>query len=315
MGYYELYKMGTLFLGDDPQTCSVPYWGRDDRDGSDISIRDTWSREPGKTLTWVRPLGLNYLMCKFPCLHNVSWDDLNRAGFVEGKVIKLNGWQYRCRMPGGYDIDNPFYLGEWNDCVRFAGGSNKLWEWKGNASWSADKPYSESPYAIISPKHTALPTKVNSEFTYIRRIDVGFRPLLEPLQALEFTSGSLVTLDGIVFGVRQEDMAERKEGCVNFAPILYPIKEFQNNKTLVDSHVFDGVRHMRAYTLLLDGKPVSQVVKNVPNYNPGATLELTDRFYGEKYLIPWRIVCGCARPTRTVLANVPLDALRAQYLL
>jgi len=132
---------------------------------------------------------------------------------------------------------------------------------------------------------------------------------------LEFTSGSLVTLDGIVFGVRQEDMAERKEGCVNFAPILYPIKEFQNNKTLVDSHVFDGVRHMRAYTLLLDGKPVSQVVKNVPNYKPGATLELTDRFYGEKYLIPWRIVCGCARPTRTVLANVPLDALRAQYLL
>lgn len=313
MGYYELYKMGTLYLGDDPQSRSTIYWGRDDRDGSDISIRDTYPHDPSKTLTWVRTTGLNYLMCRAPCLRRVSWNDLKHAGFVEGKVIKLNGWLYRCRMPRGSQ-DDPSHLKEWNNFVRFAGGSPNLLDWKYNAFWSADCESPRSLYAFASSPKSALSTQRRLEVKS-KRLDIGFWPLLEPLKAVEVTSGSVVTLDGIKFGLRQEDLAKRKDDCVNFAPMLYPIKETQDDKTLVNDHLFDGIQDMRAYTLLLNGKPVSQTNKSVPSYKPGATLELTDKFFGEKYLISWRVAWGCARPVRTILSNVPLDVLRTQNLL
>lgn len=313
MGYYELYKMGTLYLGDDPQGRSSIYWGRDDRDGSDISIRDTYPHDPSKTLTWVRTMGLNYLMCKAPCLRRVSWNDLKHAGFVEGKVIELNGWLYRCRMPRGSQ-DDPSHLKEWNNFVRFAGGSPNLLEWEYNAFWSADCESPRSLYAFASSSKSAISTR-RVLVPKANRLDMGFRPLLEPLKAMELTSGSVVTLDGAKFGLRQEDLAIRKEDCVSFAPVLYPIKAVQDGKTLVDSHLFDGIHHMRAYTLLLNGKPVSQTNKSAPKYKPGAALELTDKFYGEKYLIPWKIAWGCARPMHTILANVPLEVLRTQNLL
>ena len=313
MGYYELYKMGTLYLGDDPQSRSTMYWGRDDRDGSDISIRDTYPHDPSKTLTWVRTMGLNYLMCKAPCLRRVSWNDLKNAGFVEGKVIKLNGWLYRCRMPRGSQ-DDPSHLKEWNNFVRFAGSSPNVLEWEYNAFWSADCESPRSLYAFTSSPKSALSTQRKLEVKS-KRLNIGFRPLLEPLKAVEVTSGAVVTLDGIKFGLRQEDLAQRKQGCVNFAPVLYPIKGVLDDKTLVDDHLLDGIQNMRAYTLLLNGKPVSQTNKSIPSYKPGATLELTDKFFGEKYLIPWRVAWGCARPVHTILANVPLDVLHTQNLL
>ena len=97
-----------------------------------------------------------------------------------------------------------------------------------------------------------------------------------------------------------------------FFPILYPVLRDNNN---VDLTVFKGIpsgTQMRMYTILMDGKAVRQDRKTTPKYKAGATLTITDEFFGDEFLIPWTISQGMAVADKAVLRDISKEELQKQ---
>ena len=67
----------------------------------------------------------------------------------------------------------------------------------------------------------------------------------------------------------------------------------------------------------MNGEPIRQgkSLCATAKYNDGAKLTLTDKYYGEEYLIPWIIHHGCAFATKDILSDVPTAVLIKQGFL
>jgi len=287
MGEYKLFRFGSLYLDETPQPISETYSETAHyQKGQKISIRDA---VPGCAITWVKVKDANFLIADRNILYNINKKDLE-SQIVN--LVLLNGWLYRVLLPEADFSDESkatwmhFLKQVGKDTLHFKGVRSFGTEC--NFHWSTNRP----------------------------RKPVGFRPILMPVRPNVFSSGQVLTLDGQAFGIRQENMRLNRSGNINFEPVLYPLLTGENiasSKLLIDSGLLQNVSEMRAYTLLMDGRPVNQQT-TVPTYKKGAKLELTDRFYGEKYLISWDIKNGCAYASRNILHNVPLEELYAQNL-
>lgn len=96
---YDIFGFGALYLGDEIQhfpfklreDWNIPQYDRKSR----ISIA-AGSRE--ETIIWVKPQGVNLLVADRILLANVSWTDLDKNGFVEGKETVINGQRFHCRL-------------------------------------------------------------------------------------------------------------------------------------------------------------------------------------------------------------------------
>lgn len=165
-------------------------------------------------LRWVKvqDRGRTLLICDRVILFRVSWDDLDRAGFVNGRSISVNGSSYRCRLltggsrfrvesegrAGGAPDDNEWdrwvvnealvpglpspTRGDLDDAVDLAdrsGVHNRLWNWVGAHSWT------QTPYENLSTArccrgyHSANYFYLNTQSH--RHEDIGWRPVLEPI--------------------------------------------------------------------------------------------------------------------------------------
>jgi len=113
-----------------------------------------------------------------------------------------------------------------------------------------------------------------------RGVDVGFRPALEPLASDTPTPN--IKLDGIDF-----QLASLPGG--GFCPILQPVNKDVFTNILVGHQV-------QMYTFMEDGCPVhlDEAVKGV------CKLTLTDRYFGNEYLVPWTISNGVAVASRAM---------------
>lgn len=137
-----------------------------------------------------------------------------------------------------------------------------------------------------------------------RDSEKGFRPVLIPLDSTQKEKGKKCILDSHAFFVRGVKKAAANE---IFLPVLEP----------ADPTLYDGLvmNELYAYTLLMNGVPVRQDRAAPETYIDGATLELTDIFYGKEYLISWNILNGTAVANKGILRKVGVESLTTLGLL
>lgn len=138
---------------------------------------------------------------------------------------------------------------------------------------------------------TAEPLKFEHVHSMSRDASIGFRPVLER-PAFELSTWTKeVVLEDQKYLLRYVTK-QRSEG---FRPALFC--EGLTNR-------LPYLKQFRAYTLLMNEKPVRQDRDNPVFYKKGAKLSLTDRFFGQEYLIPWIAEKGMLVAQRNVLKGV-----------
>lgn len=284
---YDLFSFGSLTMNGKPQRvpenpiCTgdiVQYDGI-----SKISLGETVQ---GEAITWVKPKGLTSLAADRVLLSNISWADLAKNGFIDGIKVLLEGQCFRCRLLRvGASRDEP---NEWDDIITMSGGANFLLHWSRMYFWGAEKVPSE---ISLGPDYSAVRgwKTVNSWNHMLDKIvdkRVGFRPALDPLGFYEFTPNCSLDSQDFQFGALP--------GSRHFCPILQPAL----------GSIFTGVlngQKAHMYTLLKDGKPVRTDTNRKGKFQDIAQLEITDRYYGDKFLIPWTISNGVAVADKSLL--------------
>lgn len=151
---YSIFKFNALYLGNKIQ--SIPKQPVKDGfipsydGGIVISIGPAGD---GKSITWIKPDGLNLLIADRVLLVKVSWEDLNKNGFVRGKPILINGQYFRCRLlQVGENSDVP---NEWDKALDETSEDDDLWHWVNMYSWGTDVLARETSLRVTRGYYTA----------------------------------------------------------------------------------------------------------------------------------------------------------------
>ena len=278
---YSIFRFGSLYLEGNIQ--NIPQKPKEHGDISSykmaphthpnipqMSIGPT-SVSNKKVISWVKPDGINLLVADRVLLAVVSWQDLNDLGFVVGRKTVIDGYTFLCRLleVGASEADS----NEWDDILTATSERNSLWHWDDIFFWGADASVYGAPGRAVRGYFSAR--YWNYDYATSRHVDVGFRPALEPLPSDDPTPN--INLDGVDFQLTS------LPGGKGFSPILQPIQE----------NVFKDIPvggKVRMYTFTENGRPIHM---DKPVKDP-AMLTLTDRYYGDEFLIPWTISNGVA---------------------
>ena len=243
---------------------------------SAISFESACNDEP---ITWIKPNGLSILVTDRVLLSNVSLDDLDKNHFVRGKTVTMNGQKFRCRV-FRYDYEDES-SDEWANILSITGKDDSLWHWNKMYFLEADKSLDDIIYGAV--RGCISPT-FWTDYNFSRReMDVGFRPVLEPM-------GSSKTLpkhklDGMDFQLTSLPGD-------SFCPILQPVCK----------NIFMDIpaEEVRMYTFVEGQRPihVGESIKDPTR------LTLTDRYFGDEYLVPWVISNGIAVASRAFPKSV-----------
>ena len=155
--------------------------------------------------------GRRLLICDRMILVRVSWDDLNSAGYVRGRRIKIDGKTYHCRLlTGGQDfrVENDGFQGasspnEWDQLIGgdkpveglplpgpqkglsnlsefdLASPHNQMWNWLGAVSWTQEPYLHRENARCCRGYHAAGYFYLNTQSH--RHEDIGWRPVLEDI--------------------------------------------------------------------------------------------------------------------------------------
>lgn len=272
-----IFQFGSLYLGNTVQ----PVPQQPDVDGDipaysgsgTISIGDTVQ---GKSITWIKPDGMNLFVCDRVILMNVSWDDLDKNELVFGKKLTIGNRCFLCRLPQvGKDVDD--YLSEWNRILTIAGESDSLWHWKKEYFLGQDTARGFTTFMSVRGFYSARAW--NDIGCDIRKATTGFRPILEILPSERLTANCC--LDGQEF--HWANIANGQDFC----PTLQPIKED------VFAGIPDGTK-VNMYSVLRNGEPLQISAGHIPKFESPCRLQLVDGYYGDEFLIPWVIYKGVA---------------------
>lgn len=281
---YDIFKFGALFQGNQPQHIPImPNIGGDIPDydmKSTISIGAAVSQN---TIAWVKPHGANLFVADRVLLVNVTWEELEKNGFILGKEIVIEGQRFRCRLlQVGTDDDTP---NEWDRVLTMTGDADTLWHWRCIFFWGADALPDVglcSNCGWLKARHRTL------DGPSFRSVGTGFRPALDPIGP--DSAATHCWLEGAEFR-----MGKIPDGEV-YCPTLQPVQ----------SSVFAGIPdgyQVHMYTLLKNGRPVRTGL-TIPGIFLGEKqLEITDRYFGDEYLIPWTISGGIAVAQHALLGQ------------
>lgn len=284
---YNIFEFGSLFLDNQAQFISTfPSDGKTiaHHDGkADIVIGSTASS--GYGILWVKPNGLNLFVADRVILTQVSWRSLQQNGFGDenGQIIFIGEHRFRCRLPHICRADT--HCDEWIQVLDATNDSDTLWHWKQVCFWGLE--------AVSASNHAARGGAGARFWTLFansaRSENIGFRPVLEILPSIVVTPNC--NLDGHDF------YWDALPDYSNFCPVLQPTNQ----------DVFANVQagqSVRMYTLLKNGEPVRTDTGRKSKFQNVSQLELTDRYYGDEYLIPWTISNGMAVADRTLLQQI-----------
>ena len=280
---YDIFKFGALYLGDKAQhfperpavNGDIPQY-----DGSStISISPVTREE--EPITWIKPYGINILVADRVLLAKVSWEDLDRNGFVNGKEIVIEGQHFRCRL---LHVGNTEGVpNEWDKVLDATNENNALWHWNDMYFWGSD-------ISTFGVSTRAVRGYLSARFWYYnyatyRDVYVGFRPVLEPLASDNIAPNC--QLDEVYFQLRS------MPGGEGLCPVLQPTQK----------NIFGSIptgHQVQMYTFMEDGRPVhlDEAVKDV------SKLMLTDRYFGDEYLATWTISNGVAIASKTLIQQI-----------
>lgn len=208
-------------------------------------------------------------------LSAMSWKDVERLNLFPGRTFNIFGREYLCRL---------LSKKEWDTALDATSSANSLWHWEDMGTLTS----TASVNAKGTQQHTFVGRMTPNFFGAIsdgmKSVNVGFRPILEPTRVRRSKAVSSCVLDGERF------FMEQMPGEVNgFTPILTPalrplFKQIPNGKVV------------KMYTLLYKEKPVHPNSKDniVITAREAECIKLTDKYFGDEYLIPWIISNGVA---------------------
>lgn len=269
---YNLFKFGAVWVAGKPQFIpkhstpgNVPWY-------DEVSVVAIGPAKE-EAISWVKPNGMNLLIADRVLLTNISWEDLAKNSFVRGKQTIIGGQRFRCRLlqvGAEPDVSN-----EWDRALNITGVDNSIWHWNKMLFWGIETiPKQKNAHVVRgqSPDYWTC-------FGPTRTDDLGFRPALEFLGAEDETPNC--TLDGVDFHLSSIPGGER------FCPILQPVQKD------IFADIPDN-QQIKMYTLLKDGHPVYTDAFLPDTPSDTSQLEITDRYFGDEYLIPWTISNGVA---------------------
>jgi hypothetical protein len=176
------------------------------------ALSDT-PRHDAHALNWidVEDAGRRLLICDRVILVRVSWDDLQAAGYVDGREISIDGQRFVCRLLSGgtqFKVSGDGFTGgtpdnEWDRIVANSTPSdgtpcarrrtadahldqtalddphNRLWNWFGAVSWTREPYALDQSARVCRGFHSAGFFYLNTHSH--RHEDIGWRPVLEAL--------------------------------------------------------------------------------------------------------------------------------------
>lgn len=272
---HSVFEFGALYLGNNIQ--HVPRQPTGNGDIPQYDRQAVISIDPAQKerITWIKPDGYNLLVADRALMVDVSWDDLDLNDMVAGKRTQIGGQCFRCRLLQlGNHRDAP---NEWEQILNITGThtDNALWNWDEMYFWGCDVVPWDANRRVIRGHRSS--TTWSTFPMYGQDMGVGFRPALEPLGCVDsWAAEDHSKLDGIDFQLTSLPGGD-------FCPILQP----------TDKSVFSDIpvgSKIRMYTFMESGHPIcfGEPVKDA------AKLTLTDRYFGDEYLIPWTISNGVA---------------------
>lgn len=297
---WEAHEFGRLYLDGIP--CKILINPTVDGDvphhdmGQRISLGDTVD---GEGITWIKPSWMNLYVADRVLLSCVSWDELQKAGFFVGTQVIIDGMIYRCRLLQTGDDQNCSVANEWDDILSMTTTDNDIWHWRNMYFWGVDVADVDIDYRAIRGGLTAHGWGRELSSKYSKAI--GFRPVLELLDPQPPSFVWPVTLDGVFFSIYQLPGYDGNQ----FQPTLQPLGKCSFRD------IPDGTT-MSMYTLLMDGQPVRQDLPEPAVWVPGAPLTITDRFYGEEYLIPWKLIGGLPTASQPILKGITEEIFKLE---
>ena len=173
----EIVKLGSLYLNGQPKDLGVEY------NGEVLSFGNTDSERSIPFVKWGELLVASQCVCT-----NISWKQLNKAGYIFGRPVKIDGDTYLCRsLKVGEKREVP---NEWDSILDDLGEDDSLWHWSNGYFWGQEISSRFASNRAVRGYHSARPW--NSYYAANRDVNVGFRPALEPLPPVSLISDSLI---------------------------------------------------------------------------------------------------------------------------
>lgn len=197
--------------------------------------------------------------------------------------MEYGSQHFYCRLPQlGSDEGIPC---EWTDVLSVTGEDNSLWHWTDMFFWGSDAvTWRKSATRAISGCGRGSTCRWDYAVESEIAVDIGFRPVLEPLGAVRAAPNC--KLDGADFHLSRLPGNE-------FCPVLQPIQ------STVFADIPDG-QQLKMYTFTEDGRPI-HVDEPVKDTN---RLTLTDRYFGDEFLVSWAISNGVAVVSRSLKQQI-----------
>ena len=170
-------NFGSLYLNGQPSELKRP------SPHMDISLGDT---VPGKAIHFVKWKDL-WVASEIVC-PSASWNDLEKNNYITGWPIRVDGVLYLCRsLKVGEESDVP---NEWDSILDDLGEDDGLWHWSDGYFWGQETSRHLTSFRAVRGRHSARYwDSYEAAYWYV---NVGFRPVLEPLPPAPLISDSLI---------------------------------------------------------------------------------------------------------------------------
>ena len=181
----EIVNLGSLYLNGQPKDPGVEY------NGEVFSFGNTDPERPIPFVRWGELLVASQCVCT-----NISWDELNKAGYIFGRPVKINGTPYICRSLKVGEMEGA--PNEWDAILDDLEESDDLWHWDYIYFWGQENEKNMASNRAVRGYLSARSWGIINA-TY-RNARVGFRPVLEPLPPEPLVSEPLIGANLEIYG-------------------------------------------------------------------------------------------------------------------
>jgi len=174
----EKVKLGSLYLDGNLASIGFKY------ENQEFAIGDT---DPQTPISWVKAAN-GLLVADHAVCTNISWDQLDKIGFIFGRPIKIDGENYLCRsLKVGVEEGVP---NEWDALLDELGEEDSIWHWKNSFFWGQETATARAACRAGRGFSSARCWYYDSASG--RYPNLGFRPALEPLSPEPLISDTLI---------------------------------------------------------------------------------------------------------------------------
>ena len=191
----DIVQFGTIYFGDVPHEAGAAYWypGKNETELLDepLCIGNTVDGKKLPFVRWRDKFVGTRGFCK-----NVPWNALNKAGYVYGAPVRIDGKRYLCRcIQGGATPRQP---NEWDAILDEIGEADAIWHWKNQYFWAMDTPEMDSKMRVVRGYDSARNWTRTDRLT--ENVGIAFRPILEPLSEEPCICDELIGTQLTVYG-------------------------------------------------------------------------------------------------------------------